>query len=315
MWAEFCRREKELFRLTNAKKVVLWGYGYSGFFIEHLFHRTNRAIEYIVDDSPSAHCKLKIDRSFIIRNLDSDTHVILLTFKRDDNVIAFLEECGYKEGTSFIFVRDIFYEEEMEALRKLSYYDWLEYWYRVDIQAMRSLQDLSVPNMDSLYYSSGIDYALMDVCDKFVFNVDVDAVFDFGCGKGGALLLFMKAGIAMCGGVEYDRELYRIACNNYRKLGIKAELICANASDIKEEIDKYNYFYMYNPFQGQTFENVIKNMEESYKRRKREMTFIYNGPHCHEAVIKNNVFKLSKEIYTDSAVRYIHVYTVANEYR
>lgn len=310
MWSEFDKRVKKLFRLVNGKRVVVWGYSHSGFFVEHIFKRVNREIEYIIDDSPMAHCKLRISRSFIIKNLDSDTHVILLTFKKDSKVITFLEDCGYVEGKSFIFLKALFYEEEPETSRKISYYDWLEYWYKVDILKMKGLQELHIPSKDSLYYSAGIDYALMDVCDKFVFE-EGDAVFDFGCGKGGALLLFSKAGNMIYGGVEYDNELYRIACANYKKLNVEnVELINGDASNITIELDKYNFFYTYNPFQGKTFENVIENLEESYRRKKRKITFIYNGPHCHDIVIKNEFFKLSKEIYTDSSVRYVNVYTI-----
>ena len=308
MWRDFDRAVEMMFQFVNGKKVVLWGYEKSGWFIEHLFKRANKQIDYIIDNSPVISPKLKIYRSFIIKDMNKDTHTILLTFADDGKARKFLEDVGFIEGKNFIFVRNVFYSNEMH--RKLSYHDWLEYKYNVDIIKIKGLNDdIQKPRTDCLYYSAGIDYALMDALDKFVFNSEQDAVFDFGCGKGGALLLFQKSGIMRLGGVEYDSEIFETLCDNFKKVGCNTKgLLNNDAVLIKKELDEYNYFFMYNPFQGKTFDIVIRNIQESYDRRPRKITFIYSGTYCHNSVIQNSTFKLSKEIYTDYSVRYINVY-------
>ena len=50
MWSEFNDKVKELFKFANGKKVVIWGYQRSGWFVEHLFKRAHKQVEYIIDD-------------------------------------------------------------------------------------------------------------------------------------------------------------------------------------------------------------------------------------------------------------------------
>lgn len=308
MWEEFEKTVDEMMRITSGKSVVLWGYERSGWFIEHLFKLRNRPIEYIVDDGGSEMAKLRTDRSLILSEIDKETHIILLTFGEDMTAEEILKSYGYEEGIHFIFVRDIFYRNNRQ--RKLSYYNWLEYKYGVDIIERKWFDCIQRPSNDSNPYSAGVDYALMDSLYNFYFT-KTDAVFDFGCGKGGALLLFSKRGVHKLGGVEYDQELYHTGCENLKKLGYdEKNIINGDAALVKEELDDYNYFYINNSFQGEIFDNVMKNLEESYQRNKRKVTLIYTGPFCHKSILKNSSFKLVKTLHTDYVVRYINIYVI-----
>ena len=82
MWDEFDEFVRKMFCFTNGKRIVLWGYGISGLFIHHLFLRTNRKIEYIVDDS-SMNPKISILRSCEIENISPQTCVVILSEERD----------------------------------------------------------------------------------------------------------------------------------------------------------------------------------------------------------------------------------------
>lgn len=307
MWQEFEAVKKAVFKLCNGKEVCLWGYGYSGRFCEHLFQRANKKIEYILDDSAAMDCKLDVERSFLLRELNPYTHVVLCAFAREEKTVAFLEQLGYVENESFLFVREWFYGK-INNDRKLSYYDWLEYRYGLDITAFRMWDEVEMVNNDSIYYSPGIDYSIVDILDQFEFEMD-DAVFDFGCGKGGALLLFQSAGVKKIGGVEYDKELYQIALSNMEKMNLDfSGMINGDAVEITKQLDDYNYFFMYNPFLGQTFENVVKNLEKSFQRRRRKMYIIYSGPYCHDMLVRSGIFNFSKAIKTDYAVKNVRVY-------
>lgn len=306
MWKKFDKCIQEMFRFTNGKQVVLWGYGEAGWFIEHLFRIYNKKIDYIVDDYLVAP-RISVYRSVELEDLDKDTHVVLLSFVRNEEVDEFLSSLGYKEKENYIYLKDIFFGDKYLP-RKISYQNWLEHEYGMDIVTHKGIDEVERVSNEAFYYSPGIDYALMDVINEFCFD-ESDAVFDFGCGKGGALLLFERGGIQKLGGVEFDSELYTIACSNFKKVGINTDyLYHEDASKLTEELDEFNYFFIYNSFQGKLFQQVIHNLEESYKRKKRKITFIYSGPYCHSEVIKNNVFKFSKQIYTDYAVRRVRIY-------
>lgn len=308
MWDEFEQSVNEMFRFVNGKKVVLWGYERSGWFIEHLFRRYNKQIEYIVDDSVNMSFKLHIFRSFILESLNKDCVAVLLTFADDGKARSYLEKLGFREGKNFMFVRYIFYHGNTK--RKLSYYDWLEYKYDMDIIDMKTIDEIIRPNNDGRCYAAGLDYPLIDILDNFSFDMD-DAMFDFGCGKGNILPLCIKAGINKFGGVEYDPELYQIACDNFRKVGYDiGGLINGDASLICKELDCYNIFFIANSFVGTTFDNVIKNIQESYDRIKRKIFLIYGGTYCHESVLKYSNFQLSKVIDTDYWVRNVNIYMI-----
>lgn len=192
----------------------------------------------------------------------------------------------------------------------MTYYEWIEHKYNVDISAPRMIDEIKQAHSDCWHYTAGIDYALIDVLDNFSFT-ESDSVFDFGCGKGGALMLFNKAGVKKLGGVEFDPDLYQVARSNLQKLNLgDASLFNTDAALLDEELDGYNYFFMYNPFYGDTFKKVIDNIERSYSRNKRQIVLIYSGPYCHDLVVKNQLFKLSKEIYTDYFVRYVYIYVI-----
>lgn len=311
MWEEFDSSVNEMFRFVNGKKVVLWGYEKSGWFIEHLFKRYNKQIEYIVDDSGSMSFKLHIFRSFILESMDKNCVAVLLTFADDGKARSFLEKMGYREGINFMFVRNIFYHGSTE--RKLSYYDWLEYKYDLDIINMKTINEIVKPSNDSRCYAAGLDYPLIEVLDNFAFDTD-DAIFDFGCGKGNILPLCIKAGINKFGGVEYDPELYRVACNNFQKVGYSISgLINGDASLINKELDSYNIFFIANSFVGITFDKVIQNIQESYDRIKRKIFLIYGGTYCHENVLKNSNFLLAKVIDTDYWVRKVNIYIMPED--
>lgn len=311
IWSEFDRLVNKLFSFTNGKKVVLWGYkDMEGYFIQHLFKRKNRLIECIVDDS-SMNPKIPILRSIEISHISPKSYAVIIVGEYDEAKTSFLEHLGFVEHINYIYIRKLFYGIPQNGVmaRKVSYYDYLEYKYRMDIVAQKQAEQMEKPNDDCLRYSCGMGYPLIDVLDNFVFDSN-DAVFDYGCGKGEALLLFLKSGIGTVGGVEYDEELYNTMIDNYNKSGIPTtNMIHGDAALIYEELDKYNYFFMYNPFQGSTFERVIKNIEESWQRNRRYITLIYSGPYCHSAVVEDGLFTLSKQIYTDYSVRNVNIYT------
>lgn len=311
MWEEFDEFVRNLFYFTNGKNIVLWGYDSNGLFIQHLFERVNRKIEYIVDDI-SIHPKVSIMRSAEIEFITPDIYVVIIAGKPDVEKNKFLEEKGFREDISYIYAGKRLYANmgNNDTWENISYYGYLEKKFDVNISEKKTIDKIERPREDCLNYAPGMGYPLVDVLDNFSFTEN-DAVFDFGCGKGGALLLFKKSGVCKIAGVEYDKQLYDIICDNFKKMNIETEnILHGDAALIKNELDNYNYFFMYNPFQDETFRQVINNIEESWKRKKRRIIFIYSGTYCHKEVILHDLFKLSKQIYTDYSVRNVNIYMI-----
>ena len=292
MWNDFELALKKMFAFCSGKTIVLWGYGKGGWFIEHLFNRANKQIEYFVDDNPN----IRAHESYFIRTLAPEQTVVLLTFSPDNSVDEYLQSLGYKEGESYYYIKNWFFENGCKNY--MSYEIWLEDHYDIDI-VKKLAKGVTLVSNDAHTYSAGVDYALEKVFDNFEFTPD-DAVFDFGCGKGGALLMLLKAGIKKYGGVEYDEMLYNILINNFKKLHLDTNtLIHGDAAEVTFELDAYNYFFFYDPFEGELFSKVISNIEESFMRKKRKIILIYAAAFCDSRVRKNNMFKLCKQIETD----------------
>lgn len=305
IWKEFDEKIDYILHKLNGKTTVILGYGRSGWFIEHLLKTNGKNVEYVIDDRDAVP-KLQIERSIVFNELPVGSYYVLVSYYRDADTENMLNGIGLRENIDYLFVKDYFFSNDLpNSDRQLSYYDWLEYKYNVDI-----VKKAFIGTGENHNYSPGIDYAVMTVINAFKFNEN-DAVFDFGCGKCGALILFNKCGVREIAGVEYDENLYNIGVTNLAKCGLEtSNVVRDNAINITTELDDYNYFFMYNPFGGETFDRVIRNIEESFKRVPRKIVLIYSGPHFHKTVIKNKMFILSKKVYTDYAVRNVYIYTL-----
>lgn len=109
--------------------------------------------------------------------------------------------------------------------------------------------------------------------------------FDFGMGKGSALLVACMHGFEKLGGVEYDKKyIYNQARINMDALGIPCDIMCAGAKECS--IDGYDIIYIYNSFNGELFRNVIDNIENGFRNSPRKMFIVYANSFEHKAVIK-----------------------------
>ena len=301
LWVEFDRRIKNILKMTNGRRIVLWGYGFSGKFISHYFRRMNRIIDVIIDDKVNYPSEMHVFQSVILDELSADDCFVICDFQEETEVNLRLQKYGYIEGITYVWLRKCLgkgYDS------KVSYYDWLDYAYGTDISAM---VDNAVG--DNLFYSYGCDYALVDVLDNLC--LEGENMFDFGYGKAGALIMFAQNGAAKIGGVEYDKRLCDIARLNLEKCNIgNCELFNMDAAMITTEIDDYSIFNMYNPFGGETFRKVITNIEASYTRNPRRIILIYSGVVLHKEVIRNGRFRLVRKIYNDFWSKYTNIYVM-----
>lgn len=303
IWDDFEKAVNGMMHSVNGKQVALWGYGYSGWFIEHILGVHGRKVDYRFDVDISN--KIACDPPTMLYELNWETCFLIITIDASEEVTARIGRLGIKEGKNYLFAKKIF---GMGRNGRLNYYTWLESRLDLDISGVKGLDILEKTNENAREYSSNIEYGVVDVLREFYID-PTDAFFDFGCGKGGALILADYMGFSKIGGVEFDRELHNIAVKNLQSIGMDTtEILCGDAQLINEKLDSYNYFYFYNPFVGETLLNVIHNIEKSFERKNRKITLIYRNPRCSVLLKDNSRFVLTRRIYNDSWIRHVYVY-------
>lgn len=178
----------------------------------------------------------------------------------------------------------------------LAYDKWRGVDFQMDVSA-----EIDHSNLDghSKYTASGFG-RLMSIVSFLKSRVmDQDAIIDVGCGKGKCLEYFSALPFQCVDGLEYSSELAAIAQRNMEKLKLECHVFCADATKFTD-YDKYNYFYMYNPFYGGVFLSFLGRLKESVSRNPRKITLIYVIPICHEALLEAGFVletKLSEQIY------------------
>jgi hypothetical protein len=105
-----------------------------------------------------------------------------------------------------------------------------------------------------------------------------DEALDFGCGKASAILTLSKYPFARVDGVEISPQLIRTAQENLRRMGIRAGTIFQGDAAEFKDLDRYTFFYLYNPFPRTVMAHVAENIRESLVHRPRRVQVMYVHP-------------------------------------
>lgn len=81
-----------------------------------------------------------------------------------------------------------------------------------------------------------------------------------------------------------------------------------DAALVKEELDGYNWFYLFNPFGRVVFEKVINNICESLNRCPRKIWIIYILPKSHDIIEKTGRFVLTNQFEIMTRQRVVNIY-------
>lgn len=292
MFEKLEKKLQNIYEQINGKNVIIWGYGESGKFLYERMKNDNKEVLYIIDEGINYVDPL-IKRSHILEFCNPKTTMIIITISEElEKVRDSIIQRGFDE-TNIIDFRSLIYGENRRY--NVEYYQYLEYEFGLKILEHKSKEEHGyVGNLDHFnIYGYGKSMYIYNVLKRFEFSEN-DAIFDFGCGRGGALLLFKYCGIGKIGGIEYDHELYNDAVDNMMILGIDNEILCGDAQECTDILDDYNYFFMNDPFTGEVFSKVIQNIEKSFQRRKRKIVLIYSAARCHLEVVRNNKFQFVK---------------------
>jgi predicted RNA methylase len=118
-------------------------------------------------------------------------------------------------------------------------------------------------------------------------RIDIDfkrfTFIDLGAGKGRILLLASNLPFRRVVGVEFIPALHRIATRNIQ-LYQPANRLCPDVQCILKDVRDFVFpteplvIFLWHPFVGPVFERVMANLEESLRRRHREVYLVYLKP-------------------------------------
>jgi SAM-dependent methyltransferase len=103
-----------------------------------------------------------------------------------------------------------------------------------------------------------------------------DIFVDLGCGKGRVLALVCGQSLKKVVGVELQPHLAKKAEDNLKNLKSKktpADVFQIDVVDFNP--DEGTIFFLYDPFQYQTFMRVLGNIKQSLQRRHRKIRLAY----------------------------------------
>ena len=165
----------------------------------------------------------------------------------------------------------------------------------VDIARGRYAREAIKMNSQNSGYMETRAFMVKGLLKNFSITPE-DKIFDYGSGKGFALILFSKYPFGEIGGVELVKELHDAAVKNFSRLKLNHVKSYNEDATKFEKIDQFNYFYVYNPFMKQIFEAVIQQIANSLSRNPRKIIFIYNRPVEKDFLINSGLFPYYKEI-------------------
>jgi hypothetical protein len=117
---------------------------------------------------------------------------------------------------------------------------------------------------------------------------DADVLVDLGSGPGRAVLIGSLFPFRRVIGVERDPTLHRQAIANLAAFRLKrhadVELVCADVRDYTLP-DDVTVIFLYNPFNGITFQETIAGVLRSLDRSPRRLRIVYVNPVEHEFLV------------------------------
>lgn len=134
-----------------------------------------------------------------------------------------------------------------------------------------------------------------------------DVFVEFGAGKGRILLdAARRYRFARVLGVELSSDLSDAARallesqrSSLRCEDVRIETADATAFEIPDDM---TFAYFFNPFNGETFEQVMANITASLERAPRALRIIYVNPVDHDTVMRTGRFRVVRRVRTTRLV-------------
>lgn len=292
--------------IQTHRKIIIWGFGRGGKLLRHIIRDIDGRVKenYIIDDKlrVSYDSEPAIYRSSLLEYIDTSEFIVCSCI-RGEGVRGRLWDYGYRLGDNLF---------DVHADIGNSYIDFLE-----KKNKKLNFDEVYKDQMEKDFgreYNEHIPfgYACVDNVFNEIIKLDNDlSFFDYGCGKGAAILLAFMSGINKIGGVEIIKSIYDQAVTNMDELKIVCNLLNQDATECN--IDDYNCFFFYNPFGGSVLKKVISNIQNSYINNKRRIYLVYANPFAHRIIIEDGFFRLYKQIRTDLWDPLCNIYLIDNK--
>lgn len=304
------------------KRIVVYGYGYSGRFVAwyaEYYHSIKP--DYLITEEYSNtipyEYPLYRKTLFDFGYKDVKDAVVWLCTAQTDEISERLTSHGYVKNQTYFDMNEVVYGEGYDRTASdtnVQFMRYLEKVYGCDVVERMQIDEYtnSIQGMHPCVNSSPKEiFPILDKCHCHPKNGD--AIFDFGCGKGTAMLTFLDYGFSKVGGVEYADNVYDILVSNFEKIGMnpqgeKVNCIHGDAALVKQELDEYNWFYFFDPFGQEVFEKVIDNITESIDRCPRKVTIIDILPRFHKKILDTGKFVLTNQFDTMTRQRVVSVF-------
>lgn len=304
------------------KRIVIYGYGYSGRFVAwygKYYHSIKP--DYIITQEYSNtipyEFELYRESLFDFGYKDVKNAIVWLCTAETIEVRERLVSHGYVKNKTYFDMNEVIYGAEYDkdaADTNVQFMRYLEKRYGCDWVNSLAVDEYNekLGGMHGCISSSPKEiFPLLDHC-HCIPNHD-DAIFDFGCGKGTAMASFLDYGFKKVGGVEYADTVYEILIDNFKKMGINpvgenVTCIHEDAALLKKELDDYNWFYFFDPFERNLCEKVIDNICDSLARKPRKIHIIYILPRCADYVLSSGKFVLTNQFDIMTRQRVVDVF-------
>lgn len=312
--------------------VLLYGYeSYTGRFIKwYAEYYHNIKIDYLVstDMGRGRAYDQEIFRPSVIdfSYRDVKNALIWVVEPMTTEVRDFLEQRGYVKDKTYFDFYEVIYGEDIygtnedgvdifrkrkEGRRDIQFLEWLEWKYGCNFVTRIHHDFLEVAGIHGEGYGCTTQKEIFPILDHcHCIPQAKDAIFDFGCGKGGALVSFLDYGFLRVGGIEYEPKIYDVLKNNMQQLGLedRTELLYGDAGELTEQLDEYNWFYFYNPFDEIILKKCAENIAQSYRRHKRKVHIIFFSPKDYACIEETGVFRLTNQFTIDMRQRVVGIF-------
>lgn len=339
IFKEFRERLDSIMLNAFGHRIVLWGYGYTGRFLEwYSDYYHSLKVDYIIEDNwpLSMPYEFSLFRSslFDFQYKDVKDAIVWLAIPETNDISARLREKGYIKGKNYFSFLEVIYEnnyinddtnidnifrQRKQGIRDVQFMEWLEYRYNCNFVTAIDSSYFDNKDCGAHKYSVTTQKEIFPILDKcHCLPHDTDAIFDFGCGKGGAIISFLDYGFKKVGGVEFERNIYEVMIDNFKNLKIDMEktvsCIYGDAKSIKEELDEYNWFYYFDPFDKEIFKKTIKNICDSLKRKPRKVHIININPSYHDIVLNSGYFFLTNQFCISMRQKVVDIFATKKEF-
>ena len=327
-WKEFYKILDENLSPFIEKNIIIYGCNSGGDFVKWFLKKYyGKEIKAMID-------RWELSKLGTVPHLwtfyyiyDKDDVIVNVTPK---DIIAEFHDTGedwqrtsYQKEQIINLWENIYRQEQtvdMENYPQTAYYDWLEYAYKgVDI--LDSVKRKFTEGKDAHGYFPTDFRIFIDGLSEFKISKE-DAVLDIGCGKGSGIVSLRAAGFEKIGAVEYTEAIFQKMDANLQKLHISHKNLNAgafsggggrtpeeawikcyqgDAMQLEEELDQYNWFFLFNPFTWEATDRMITNICSSIERRPRKVFIFYAEPIGHQMILDTGRFQLKKRICKEYA--------------